>query len=114
MIAHGNARLAAEVLDDDFLDVPVLLVEIPNRDERLDPLGCRLADPDQDAGREGDRELAGQRNGAKAPGGYLVRCAVVGQPGTEQALRERLEHDAHAYVDLAQRREVALAHEARV
>jgi hypothetical protein len=38
----------------------------------------------------------------------------VGEAGTEQALRERLEHDTHAHVDLAQRGEITLAHEARV
>ena len=40
--------LRAEVLDDHLLDVAVALVEVADREQRLDPLLARLADPDQD------------------------------------------------------------------
>ena len=48
-IGHERARLGHEILDDDFLDVPVALVQRTNGEQRLDALGTRLADTDQNA-----------------------------------------------------------------
>src|SRR5213076_1148458 len=50
----------AEVLDDHLLDVAVLAVQRGDRLERLEPLRARLADADQDPGRERDARLAGE------------------------------------------------------
>ena len=46
---HPRARLRPKVLDDDFLDMAVGVVEIAQREQRLDPLSAGLADADQDA-----------------------------------------------------------------
>src|SRR5439155_6032960 len=70
-VAHRDARLGAEVLDDDFLDVTVALVQIADGGERVDALGGRLADPDQDPGRERDCELAGESDRAQATRRHL-------------------------------------------
>ena len=110
----GMPGFRAEVLDDDLLDVPVALVEIADREQRLDALRVGLADADENARGEGDRQLAGERDGPEAPSRHLVGGAVVGEARAEQPLRGRLEHDAHADVDLAERREVTLAHHARI
>ena len=58
---HRRRRLGAEVLDDDLLDVPVGAVQVANRGQAGDDLGARLADAEQDAGGERDRQLAGRR-----------------------------------------------------
>ena len=50
--------LGAEILDDDLLDVTVALVQLANRQERVDPLFERFADADEDAGGERDAKLA--------------------------------------------------------
>ena len=63
---HARARLGAEVLDDHLLQVAVALVERAERLERFEPLGARLADPDQDPAREGDPQLAGERRSSRA------------------------------------------------
>jgi hypothetical protein len=94
--------------------VAVLLVQVANRDERVDALAARLADPDQEPGRERDTELAGERDGAQAPRRDLVGRPIVRQAGPEEPLRHGLEHDAHAHVHLAKRRQIALAHYPRV
>jgi hypothetical protein len=41
--------------------------------ERLEPLGSRLADPDQDPAREGDAEPAGELDRLQPPFRQLVR-----------------------------------------
>src|SRR6185436_10066515 len=48
---------------------------------------------------------------AQAPKRDLVGGVVVRVPPREQALGQRLQHDAHADVDLAQGGQIALAHE---
>ncbi len=48
-VRHPGARLGPEVLDDDFLDMPVAVVQIAQRQQRLDALAPGLADADQDA-----------------------------------------------------------------
>ena len=74
---HARAGLGAEVLDDDFLNVAVTLVDVADRQQRLDALGPRLADADQEPG--GERH-AGTPRGferGEAHGGRLVRRAEV-------------------------------------
>src|SRR5437016_3456673 len=81
-LPHRDPRLGAEVLDDDLLDVAVRFVEVADRDERVDPLASRLADADEQTGRERDPELAGQREQrflrAQAPAGLRERDDLVG------------------------------------
>ena len=50
----------------------------------------------------------------KPPARHFVGGAIVRGARREESLRGALEHDAHAGVDLAQRAEIALAHEPRV
>ena len=74
---HGRARLRAEVLHDDLLDVPVAPVEIADGEQRLGTLPRRLADADEDPGRERDRQATGILDRPQPDGGHLVgRCEV--------------------------------------
>ena len=65
-----GAGLGAEVLDDDFLNVPELPMQIADGEERFEALGARFADADQNAGREGHaqfaRQLAASQDGLRA------------------------------------------------
>jgi hypothetical protein len=111
---HLRPRLGAEVLDDHLLDVAVALVQRGDGGQRLQPLLARLADPDQDPGREGDGELPGEPDRLqprlrKLVGGAVVRQALLREPG-----RGRLEHQAHGGGDGAQELEVLPRHHARV
>src|SRR5213592_3226766 len=62
LISHRDARLRAEVLDDDLLDMTVPLVEVADRGEGVHPLALGLADADENARRERDRELPRERD----------------------------------------------------
>ena len=51
-LVHRRAQLGQEVLDDHFLHVTVRSWLARDRVERVDALGARLADADEDAGGE--------------------------------------------------------------
>ena len=55
-----GAGLGAEVLNDDLLNMPETAVQIADGEERLQALGLRLADADQNASRERHAQLARQ------------------------------------------------------
>ena len=111
---HLRPRLGAEVLDDHLLDVSVPLRQVGDRLDRLDPFRPRLADADQDAGRERNRQLSGEVDRLEAAGGELVRRAVVRQPAPREPVGRRLQHQPHGDGDLAQRRQILAGHDARV
>jgi hypothetical protein len=90
---HPRARLGPEVLDDHLLHVAVPLVQVADREQRLDPLGTRLADPDQDPGRERDRELSGEPQRLQTYGRPLVGRAEVRAAALREPVRDGLEHD---------------------
>jgi hypothetical protein len=94
--------------------VAVLLVQVADGDECVHALAARLADADQEARRERDAELPGQRDRPQPPRRDLVGRPIVRHAARQEPLRHRLEHDAHAHVHLAQRRQIALAHQPRV
>src|SRR5437763_3338893 len=49
--AHGNLGLRTEILNDDFLDVTVALVQVANRQQCIHAIFWGLADADENAGR---------------------------------------------------------------
>ena len=114
MAGHLRVRLRPEVLDDDLLDVPVSLVQVADREQRVDPLLARLADPDQDARRERDPELAGQPEGLQPSGRPLVGRAEVRPTALGEPVGDRLEHDSLRGRDAAEPFELSGAHHARV
>ena len=94
-VDHPRARLGAEVLDDHLLHVAITLVRLTDREQRVDPLRTRLADPDQDPRREGDALGAGCVECCKTRGGKLVGRAEVRTAALREPLGRRLEHDPH-------------------
>ena len=75
-LRHPRVRLGPEVLDDDLLDVAAPVVEVAQREERVDAFLARLADPDQDPRRVG--------NGQPPPPGAASPAA---RPGPCRATR---------------------------
>ena len=74
---HPRPRLGAEVLHDHLLQVTVPRVHRSQRPQRLEPLGARLADPDQDPARERDPQLARPLDRLEPPFRQLVRRGPV-------------------------------------
>ena len=81
----------------------------------LGPLGQRLADADQQAGRERNRQPTGVVERPQPNLGILVRAAVVGKPfGLEQPARGGFQHHAHRGGDRLESRQLRPRHDARV
>ena len=93
-----------EVLEDHLLQMAVARVHARERLERGDALVLRLADPDQDAARERDLELARGLDRPKPRSRVLGRRAGVNR--LHEPFRDRLEHQAHGRVHLAKTRQL--------
>ena len=92
---HPRPRLGAEVLDDHLLQVAVPLVHRRERPQRLDPLGARLADPDQDPARERDPQLAGELDRLQP-----ARRQLVGRGPVRAALRGQALRDVSSMIPI--------------
>ena len=110
MLGHPRARLGAEVLDDHLLDVAVALVQRRDRLQGLQPLLARLADPDQDPGRERHGQLAGQPDRLQPRLGELVRRAVVRPALLHEPQRGGFQHQSHRRRHRPQQLEVLPRH----
>ncbi len=97
MARHARAGLGAEILDDDFLDVPVSQMQGADREQRLDALPAGLADPDQDARGEWHLLLTGRLQRREAGRRMLVRGPVMRAAPLREPRRNALEHDAHGH-----------------
>jgi hypothetical protein len=64
----------------------VLLTEVANRLQRLDPLRPRLTDSDQDPGRQRDAGNPGGPDRRQTAGRQLVRRSEVGTAASGQPL----------------------------
>ena len=74
MLRHAGAGLGTKVLNDELLDVAVLLVQFPNREQRGDALATRLADADQNAGGVRNAQLARTAQRLRQPGALSGAC----------------------------------------
>ena len=72
-------------------------VRCTDRKQRVDALRERLADPDQDAGRERDVRPSRILECLEANCWPLVGCTEVGHPPHEEPLRRGFEHHALAH-----------------
>ena len=67
----------------------------PQREQRVDPLRARLADPDEDPARERDVELAREADRLEAARRDLVRRGPVRAALLPEPVGGRLQHDPH-------------------
>ena len=111
---HLRVRLGAEVLDDDLLHRARRVVDVPERQQRLEALPPRLADADQDAGGERHLRLAREPDGLEAARRQLVRRAVMRHALFTEPVRGALQHDAHRGRDAAKLRKLSGRHQAGI
>src|SRR5439155_23790292 len=76
-IVHWYIWLSPEVLHDHFLNMAVTAMQFTNRQQRIHPIFCGLADPNQQSRREWDSLFAGFFDGTQALGGVFVRSIIV-------------------------------------
>ena len=88
-LRHARPGLGAEILDDDLLQVAVAVVQVAQRQQRLDALAPGLADADQDAGGERHRRLAGGADGLEPQRRVLVGRAEMRPAAAAQPLGRR-------------------------
>ena len=89
---HLGAGLGAEVLDDDFLQVPMRQMHVAQREQRFDALLRRLADADEDARGHRHSRAARRFERGDAQGRHLVWRAVVRGALFQQALGRAFQH----------------------
>jgi hypothetical protein len=111
---HARARLGAEILHDDFLQVAVPGVHVAQRDERGDALAPGLADADEHAAGERHPLPSGRLDHGEPHARVLVGGAEMRSARLAQPLRYRLQHDALGDADPAQRGDLRFAHDAGV
>ena len=69
---HFGAGLALEILDDEFLQMPVLVMNLPQREQRIDALPAGFADADQQPRGHRDPKFAGGAQRRESHGRRLV------------------------------------------
>ena len=115
LTTHGRVVLGAEILNDHFLHVPMAPVDRTDGEERIDALLIRLADADEDAGREGNRQATRVLEDLQADARLLVGAAEVGSAGGgPQTLGGGLEHHPHAGRDGSESTHLLPRHHARI
>ena len=110
-VGQLGVGLGAEVLDDHFLDVTVLPVQVGDGTKGIEPFLARLADADENAGGERHLEFAGQTDRLQSHRRMLVGRAKMHAALLAQPLAGRFQHDALARRDLAQRRDLLARHD---
>ncbi len=95
-VCHRGPTLGAEVLHDDFLDVPVLLMQVADRNQRIDALFRRLANPNQNSRGKRNLQPPCILNYAPALRGFLVGSIIVSSVFCEQARAGCFQHEPEA------------------
>src|SRR6202789_4445887 len=114
VIRHLGAGLGAKVLNDDFLQVPILFVQGPQLEQSGEALTARFADADENAGGKRNRRFAGSANDFETLGGMLIRRAEMRAATRAKPLRRTLQHQALRHGNAAQRRKFAGAHDSGI
>ena len=109
-IRHPRTRLGTEILNDDFLNVAITVMQVAYRFERCGPFVARLADPDQNTGRKRNPGLSRQPDRFQSRCGILVGRSVVRAAAPRQVRRDAFEHQPHRCRHRAQRRYVIGCH----
>ena len=102
--------LARKFWTIDLLNVPEPAMEIADGEERLEALGARLADADQNAGRERHAQLAREPQRLETRLGPLVGRAIVDAARLAQARAQRFQHDSLTGGYRPERRDLGAAH----
>ena len=90
------------------------VVQVAQRQQRLDPFAPRLADADEDAGREGHPLLPRHADGREPRRGILVGRTIMRPSPLGEAGRAALQHHALRDRDFPQRGEIGRIEQARI
>src|SRR5262249_61654022 len=74
---HRNFRLGTKILNYDLLNVPIALVEVTDRQQRIDPILRRFPDSNEDAGCERHALLSRVFYDSQALRGNFVGSVVM-------------------------------------
>src|SRR5215831_11316995 len=96
---HPRIPFRPEVLDDHFLNVPVMCVHISDSRQAVDALLKRLPDPDENSGREGDGKLTRFTNHPQSYGGVLIWSGKVRHSAFSEPGADVLEHQSKADIE---------------
>ena len=87
---------------------------VADRQKRVDPLGARFADADQDAGGQRDFRLPRRFDGCEPHLRPFVRRAVMWPAALAKPRRRAFQHDALRHGDPAERGNLGLGHHAGI
>ncbi len=113
-LGHPGPRLRPEILDNQLLQMPVRIVELTQRQQRLNALAPRLANTNEQPRSHGDAQLARRPQRRKAPLRALVRRPEMGPPSLAQPLRGTLQHQTHRHADGPKLLQIPGVHDPRV
>ena len=113
-VDHLRIGLGAEVLDDHLLEVAVFGVQVTQSEQRLDALGARLANADQDAARRRDLQSTHPGESVEANRRLLVGRAIMRHALLAQACARGLEHDPLRRGEGTKRCELLVVEDARI
>ena len=99
---HFGARLGAEVLDDDFLQMAMRQMDIAQGQQRFDALAGRLANADQHAAGHRHPRPACRFKRGEADSRSFIRRAIMRPALLEQFLRSAFQHQPGGGRDRAQ------------
>ena len=111
---HAGSRLGPEVLHDDFLDMPMGVVQVAKRQQRFDSFAAGLADADEDARGEGHALLPRHADGCEARRRVLVGRTMMRPSPLGEAGRAALQHHPLRDRDFPQRCEIGCIEQARI
>ena len=114
MFGHPRARLGPEILDDDFLNMAILAMQVADGDQRVDLFVAGFADADQQPGGERHFGAARLRDRGQTTRRLLVGRAEMRAATRAQPICAAFQHDAHRRGMGAQQGIVGRVHQAGV
>ena len=113
-VGHARIRFGAEILDDDFLNVAVALMQIANCLQSINTFRARFADADEDAGGKRDFQFAREPQHFETRRRMFVGRTKMWPAFFAQALGRAFQHQALRRTHLAQPRHIIARHHAGV
>ena len=94
MVFHPGPGLGSKILDDDFLEMFVGVVQVSQVEEGFQSLASGLADADQNARGERDRGRARITNGHETSRRFLVGRSEMRTAFSAKTVRRTFQHQA--------------------
>ena len=109
-----GAGLRTEILDDDFLHMPIAGVAFRYGAQGFQPFRAGFTNANQNTGGEGNPRLTCLVQHLKPDGWVLVRAAMMHAAGRAKPFTGAFQHDALASGHIAQRQQLCPIHHAGI